>query len=257
MTGEDLYFCGDVHGKYRELVWTLCVKRNIHDASIIILGDFGVGFTRDMDIEYKKSEPKLQKNNLTLYTIRGNHDDPEYFKDSSHSYPRLKFLQDHQVYELAGRRIYTIGGAHSTDANTNPESTVPDRKLETEARLRKGKLPTWWEAECVEEKYEGLPTRVDIVISHTAPLRFEPIPIRTAEISINQYEKILSERKYLDYVLSEVRADYWFYGHYHRSYTGTYNQLLYRCLDELELFLAPELKETNPQGELKDGDIKE
>lgn len=255
MIEESLYFCGDVHGKYRELIWTLCVKINIHNSFIIILGDFGVGFTNNLDIEYKKSEPKLEKNNITLYVIRGNHDDPKYFKDGSYDYPRLKFMQDHQVYELAGRRIYTIGGAHSTDANTNSECTkVPDRKLETAIRLKKGKLPTWWEDECIDKKYEDLPTKVDIIISHTAPLRFEPIPIRTAEISISQYEKILAERKYLDYVLSEIRADYWFYGHYHRSYTGTYNQLLYRCLDELELFLAPKLKETNPQGELKDED---
>ena len=69
MTGEDLYFCGDVHGKYRELVWTLCVKRNIRDASIIILGDFGVGFTRDMDIEYKKKS--RNKRNGVLQ--RANH----------------------------------------------------------------------------------------------------------------------------------------------------------------------------------------
>jgi len=248
---NDLYFCGDIHGRYREFIWTICIKKNIHDAIIIVLGDFGVGFTKDMDIEYRKSEPKLEKNNLTVYSIRGNHDDPKYF-DSTHDYPRLKFMQDHQIYEIAGRKIYTIGGAHSTDANTNPGTSVPDRKLETEARLRKGKLPTWWENEYVEKKYTDLPTKVDIIISHTAPLRFEPIPIRTSEVSISQYEKILDERKYLDYILSEIKADYWFYGHFHKSYTGTYNQLLYRCLEELELFPALDKKELNPQGELKD-----
>lgn len=248
---EDLYFCGDIHGKYRELIWTLCVSKNIKNAAVVVLGDFGVGFTKNMDREYKRSEPKLIKNNLTIYTIRGNHDDPDYFKDNSHSYPRLKFMQDHQIYGLAGRKLYIIGGAHSTDANTNPEcSSVPDRKLETETRLKKGKLPTWWENECVDKKYNNLPIKVDIIISHTAPLRFEPIPIRTSEISTSQYDKILDERKYLDYVLQEVRADYWFYGHFHKSYTGTYNKLLYRCLGELELFLAPEHKELNPQGEL-------
>ncbi len=252
---NDLYFCGDIHGKYRELVWTLCIKRQIQNSSIIILGDFGVGFTKGLDVEYKKSEPKLEKNNLVLYVLRGNHDDPNYFKEGYiKDYPRLKFLQDHKIYNICNRSIYTIGGANSTDANTNPEcTTVPDRKIDSEKRVKKGKLPIWWELEPVEEKYTDLPNRVDMIISHTAPLNFEPVSIRTSEISVSQFEKIIKERKYLQYVLGEIRADYWFYGHFHRSYTGTYNQLLYRGLGELELFLAPEHKETNPQGELKDG----
>jgi DNA repair exonuclease SbcCD nuclease subunit len=249
---NDLYFCGDIHGEYKKLVWTICIEKKIKDASIIILGDFGVGFTKDLDILYKKSEQKLEKNNITLYAIRGNHDDPKYFEDLSKDYPRLKFLQDHKIYNICDRSIYTIGGAHSTDANTNPEcTTISDRKLENERRLRKGKMPIWWENECVEKKYNDLPRRVDIIISHTAPISFEPVAIKTSEISTNQFEKIIEERKYLQYILYEIRADYWFYGHFHRSYTGTFNQLLYRCLKEFELFPAPEKKELNPQGELK------
>ena len=112
-------------------------------------------------------------------------------------------------------------------------------------------MPIWWENECVEKKYNDLPRRVDIIISHTAPISFEPVAIKTSEISTNQFEKIIEERKYLQHILYEIRADYWFYGHFHRSYTGTFNQLLYRCLKEFELFSAPEKKELSPQGELK------
>ena len=249
---NDLYFCGDIHGKYREFIWTLYVKRKIHDSSIIILGDFGIGFTKDFSIEYKKSEPKLEENNLMIYVLRGNHDDPSYFKDSSNDFPRLKFLHDHEVYNICDRSIYIIGGAHSTDANINPEcKSISDRVIENSERLRKGKMPVWWESECVDKKYTDLPTRVDIIASHTAPLNFEPVSIRTSAISVSQFEKIIDERKYLTDILSEIRADYWFYGHFHSSYTGTYNQLLYRGLKELELFIAPEHKELNPQGELE------
>lgn len=250
---NDLYFCGDIHGRYRELVWTVCEKNNLHDSDILVLGDFGVGFTNDMDDLYKKTEKKLEKNNITISAIRGNHDDPKYFKDSTkYSYPRLKFLEDHKIYEINGRTIYVIGGANSTDANLSKDysGSIVDRKIETEIRLRKHKLPTWWEDECVEKKLTNLPLKVDIIVSHCAPLNFDPVSIRTSEISVSQFEKIIDERKYLEYVLNEIRADYWFYGHYHKSYTGTYNQLLYRCLKELELFSAPEHKETNPQGEL-------
>lgn len=248
---KELYFCGDIHGKYREFVWTVCIKKDIKDSSIVVLGDFGVGFTKDLEVEYKKSLPRLEKNNIYLYVLRGNHDDPKYFKDGSYDFPRLKFLQDHKVYDISGRLIYTIGGAYSTDANLDPScNSISDRKVESEKRILKGKMPIWWEDENVTEVYDNLPPKVDIIISHTAPLRFEPIPIRTSEISVSQYNKILKERKYLDYVLSEIRADYWFYGHFHKSYTGTYNQLLYRGLSELELYEGPEKKQSNPQGEL-------
>ncbi len=253
MSERNLVFCGDVHGKYRELVWKVCIQKKLTDTDIIILGDFGVGFTKNLDVEYKKSEPKLEKSGNSIYVMRGNHDDPKYFKDKSHDYPRLKFLTDHTLYNFGENLgIYVIGGAYSTDANTNPEcTTVSDRVIDNKKRLLKGKMPIWWESEYVEKKYTDLPNRVDIIISHTAPLRFEPIPIRTSEISVSQYAKILEERKYLDYILQEIRTDYWFYGHYHKSYTGTYNGLLYRGLAELELFQAPEKKILNPQGEIK------
>ena len=231
---SDLYFCGD-----------------IHDSSIIILGDFGVGFSRNLETEYNKTKSRLEKNNLTIYVLRGNHDDPDYFKDESHDFPRLKFLQDHKVYNICDRKIYTIGGAYSTDANTIPEYSNIDRKILNEKRLAKGKMPVWWENENVVKKYSELPTKVDIIISHTAPLNFDPVPMRDQGISIKQYENIIDERKYLMSLLSEINADYWFYGHFHKSYTGTYNKILYKCLGELELCMAPEHKENNPQGELK------
>lgn len=249
---NDLYFCGDIHGKYETLVWNVVVRLGLHDADIIVLGDFGVGFTKDLQHLYKKTEPRLTKNNITIYALRGNHDDPSYFKNpESHSFDRLKFLEDHKVYSICDRSIYIIGGAYSTDANTNPEcKDIVDRKIETAERLRKHKLPTYWDDENVVIKYTDLPVRVDIIASHTAPICFEPVSIRTSEISLQQYENIIKERKYLSYVLEEVRADYWFYGHYHRSYTGTYNNLLYRGLKELELFPSPQHKESNPQGKL-------
>lgn len=250
---NDLYFCGDIHGEFRKLVWEICNKYEIHNSSILVLGDFGIGFGRDFPDIYKRTEPKLEKNNITIYTIRGNHDDPQYFKNTEkHNYPRLKFLEDHNVYRICDRDIYVIGGANSTDANINPDYTgnIEDRKIETEKRLRKGKLATWWEDEAIEEKYTNLPPRVDIIVSHCAPINFEPVSIRTSEISVPQFERIIQERKYLMNVLQEIRADYWFYGHYHRSYTGTYNQLLYRGLGVFELFLAPPKKNTNPQGEI-------
>ena len=102
-------------------------------------------------------------------------------------------MEDHKIYELDGRTIYVIGGANSTDANLSKDysGSIVDRKIETEIRLRKHRLPKWWEDECVEKKITNLPLKVDMIVSHCAPLNFDPVSIRTSEISVSQFEKII------------------------------------------------------------------
>lgn len=237
---RDLYLCGDIHGELKALVWTLTERYNISNAEVIILGDFGIGFDKAFPDLYKSVENKLEKHDIILNTLRGNHDDPAYFIKPV-NYPRLNFLEDHKVYNICDKDIYIIGGAHSTD--------IEYRLEENEKRLKKHKLPCWWEDECVVEEND-LPAHVDIIASHTAPLNFDPVITRD-NVPIEQYKKIIRERKYLNKVLYEVRADFWFYGHFHKSYSGSYNSLLYKCLEPMEIYLAPDKINHNPQGELK------
>lgn len=231
---RDLYFVGDVHGKYRELIFRATQKYKIEHADIIVLGDFGVGFNKkEYTIqEYNRSLKKLEKHDLCIHVLRGNHDNPEYFKDPLPlDFPRLHFLEDHKVYEICDRKIYVVGGANSTD--------IVDRVKDKD----------WWEGEDIIRVPESsLPRRVDIIATHTAPLTFEPVIMKFDETPVWQYEKILEERKYLGEILGNVKTDFWFYGHYHHYYSGTYNEVMYRCLPELEFFLAPEPKNNNPQG---------
>ena len=55
-------------------------------------------------------------------------------------------MEDHKIYNISGRKIYTIGGANSTD--------IEDRLKDNEVRKRKRKLPCWWENEVIEKKYD-------------------------------------------------------------------------------------------------------
>lgn len=240
---RDLYFCGDIHGDWKEFIWTLTRRYGIKNSDIVVLGDFGIGFDKTMPDLYKWAEKKLESSDLIIRTIRGNHDDPAFFTDEEkYSYPRLRFLEDHRVYEICGRKVYTIGGACSTD--------VEWRLSTNESLASRGKdRRVWWEGEGVIQNKENLPDKVDIIISHTAPLAFLPVIQKFPETPEWQYEKILAERKYLDYILREVNSDYWFYGHYHDHYSGTYGKLLYRGLGIMELFEAPEPINNNPQGE--------
>ena len=81
-----------------------------------------------------------------------------------------------------------------------------------------------------------MPGRVDIIISHEAPLTFEPIISRYDETPEEQYKKILEGRKFLELVLKEVRCDRWYYGHYHHHYSGSYGEVLYKGLGIEEFY---------------------
>ena len=85
-------------------------------------------------------------------------------------------------------------------------------------------------------------------------LSFLPVIQKFPETPGWQYDKILEERKYLDYVLKEINSDYWYYGHFHSHYSGSYGNLLYRGLGIMEFIEAGSIKDNNPQGEEDDRD---
>lgn len=242
---RSLIVCGDIHGKLKQLVFEITEHYKIENASVIVCGDFGAGFEskQQMDIDYKKCLRRLEDHDITLYAIRGNHDDPEYFRHpDKYNYPRLKFLEDHQVYEIEGRTVYTIGGANSVDYiwrlewNDDPEHKRKGRKV-------------WWEDEdIVKMPTDKFPTyTVDIIVSHEAPLSFAPIISRPEGLDSMQYGRILASRTYLNEVLKVMNVKYWFYGHYHTSYSGSYNEIIWRCLNELELFQVPDKHEQDKE----------
>lgn len=240
---RNLVFCGDIHGELETFVWTAVDRYKITEADIVILGDFGVGFDNSLKNLYSKVEKKLEKADITVYALRGNHDDPEYFKEeSNYSFPRLRFMEDYKIYELAGRTILPIGGAHSTDIVSRKKN---NEKWEQERKDRR----EWWEEEPVSERpMEELPRKVDIIASHTCPISFEPIASRFDDTPVEQYEKILKERNYLESVKDYVNFDLWMYGHYHDSFSGSSGKFMYRGLGIMELYEAPEKKNQNPQG---------
>lgn len=246
MSKRNLIFCGDIHGDFKKLVWTAIDKFKLENADIVVLGDFGVGFDNKIFADYERVANRLEERGIMIYTIRGNHDDPSWF-DGSKDFPRLKFLKDYEIITLGDdQTILPIGGANSVDI---------EYRLKENEKLAKKKRACWWEGEDIErKKIKDIPKRVDIVISHECPILFSPIPSRREDCPLDQYSKILDSRNYLSKIAMEVNADYWFYGHYHSSYSGDFNELRWRCLDIMEFYQAPEKKQSNPQDDILETD---
>lgn len=222
---------GDIHGSLRELVWKITNQYKLRNVDVLICGDFGVGFGRPGSIEnlYNRIKHKLEAFNLTIYTIRGNHDNPIYF-DGKHNFERLIFLEDYKTVEILGLKILPIGGAVSIDQEVRIKY---NERMERYGSAKR----SWWPDEEVKEiDFKELPTKVDLIVSHCAPISFTPIFTRTEDIKLDIWLKILKERNYLEKVKNEVNFKYWFFGHYHKSTSGNFGDRLYRCLDIMEFY---------------------
>ena len=262
-TGRQLWICGDIHGEVSGLVCN-AVNRGISCADILVVGDFGAGFGRpkSMDVAYGKVRAALERNDICIYTVRGNHDDPAFF-DGKHDYERLHFLPDHRLVEICGRKIYPIGGAVSADIDFMDPLTRKSRRMVNDALIRYGSTKrVWWPDEAPVQLAVGsvpsadstgsstssgtlFPECVDIVVSHEAPLSFDPPLVRADYVRDETWQKIVESRKYLDCVLHAIKPALWFYGHYHCHYEGVAQrdntprdatrQTRYICLDIAEM----------------------
>jgi hypothetical protein len=240
---RQLWICGDIHGELSGLVRN-AVNRGISCADILVVGDFGAGFGRpkSMDVAYGKVRAALEKNDICIYTIRGNHDDPAFF-DGLHDFERLYFLPDFRIIELCGKKIYPIGGAVSADIDLVDPLSHKSRRMVNDSLIKFGSSKrVWWPDEAPSTDSAPstnsrtlFPESVDIVVSHEAPLSFEPPLVRAGYVRDETWLKIVESRKYLDYVLQIVNPTLWFYGHYHCHYEGNFQNTLYQCLDIAEM----------------------
>lgn len=113
---KDLIFWGDHH----EGIHHFAAKArgfNYKDCAIIQCGDMGIGFESE-DEENKLfdlAENILKSLNIDLYVLRGNHDNPSYFKETNQIRPSITLLEDYQVLSHNDKNILCIGGGLSVD----------------------------------------------------------------------------------------------------------------------------------------------
>ena len=119
-------------------------------------------------------------------------------------YPNLLFAVDGEIYNLNGCQTLAIGGAYSVDKFY---------------RLSRGWK--WWEDEqpspAIKARVEHALTerswRVDAVLSHTVPLKYEPVEVFLPQIDQSQVDK--STEKWLNTIEERLEYKHWYAGHYH------------------------------------------
>lgn len=119
-------------------------------------------------------------------------------------YPNLLFALDGEIYDLDGIRAIAIGGAYSIDKMyrlVHGYGWWPDEQ------------PSPAIKEKVKKALDACGCKIDAVLSHTTPLKYEPVEAFLSFIDQREVDK--STETWLDGI--ESRLDYrrWYCGHYH------------------------------------------
>lgn len=176
-----IYITGDTHRDFSKIE-TFCAEHGTtKDDVMIVLGDAGINFYGGWRDENLKDY--LDKLSITFFFIHGNHEmRPEtiptytkWYSDKAQGFvywesrhPQLYFAVDGESYFMEGLRLLVCGGAYSVDK---------------EYRLSRGW--SWWPDEQpnetskanFEEHLRQIDGRVDYVLTHTCPVRYEPVEV--------------------------------------------------------------------------------
>lgn len=119
-------------------------------------------------------------------------------------YPNLLFAIDGEVYDFCGHSCLVIGGAYSIDKYYRLAMGYgwwPDEQPSPQIKKK------------VERVLEERNWQVDVVFSHTCPLKYEPVEVFLPGIDQSTVDK--STEEWLDTIESKLHYERWYCGHYH------------------------------------------
>lgn len=228
-----IYITGDTHGNFGR-IYNFCMKFKTSVKDImIILGDAGINYSGGL--ADKENKDYIASIPITLFCIHGNHEQrpftiPSYKEINWHGgrvymekqYPNILFAKDGEIFDFGGLKTVVIGGAYSVDKF-----------------IRIIRRYNWWEDEqpsdeikqYVEKQLNDNNWKVDVVLSHTAPLKYEPVEVFLSGIDQSMVDK--STEEWLDRI--ENRLDYkkWYCGHYHTEKKIDKLEIMFENFDAL------------------------
>lgn len=234
----DTIYMGDIHGNFGFIEWFV-KSHKISDTAIVQVGDFGIGFKPAIEhVHLNRLNETLVKNNVSLYAIRGNHDDPYYFDGNFNDFEKINLMPDYSVVKIGDKNHLFVGGAISID-----------RKVRV-------KQISYWENEVFvfdEDKLKGI-TGIDVLVTHNSmsflpPISVNGIVLEYASIDNTLLHELALERasitKMWDILTKENgnKIGLHVYGHFHFDSTTFIDETKHVLLGiEKTLFVKKENK---------------
>ena len=220
---KQILFLGDIHGNWNELLFKIQLKK-ISNANIISVGDLGMGFNSNQDrITSGLLDKEFKQNNIKFYGIRGNHDDPSFFKGNDRvCLDNFELVEDYSILKYNSKAIQLIGGAVSVD------------------RTGRRVGVSHWEDEGVVFNRDAC-QKVDILVTHTAPSycfpqQFNEMVYGWAREDAYLIQDLTEERAVMDEIFKLCSPSLHFYGHFHSSWAEKINGCESRLLDINEIY---------------------
>lgn len=184
---------------------------------MIILGDVGFNVFGDARDCYNKYH--INSLGFTVFCVNGNHKmrpyDIKTYKMKEYNsglvwyeneFPNLLFAKDGEVYDLGGMKCMVIGGAYSIDKPIRIAMGYPWFGNEQPSS----------EIKCfVEQRLSQRDNKIDVILSHTCPLKYESSEVFLSGIDQSTVDK--STEKWFDRIEETIGYKKWFCGHYHTS----------------------------------------
>lgn len=235
----NIYLTGDTHGRYerfdKKFVQAFGDTKSLPDFKpddiVIVTGDCGVLFSPlhvQLDTLASSEEviKEVGKLPFTLAYVDGNHENFELtneFPIEQWNGGKIHRISDNcihlmrgQVFNINGKRIFTFGGARSTD------------------KIYRQEHISWWSEEMPSEAEEEEATsnielagwKVDYAITHCAP--------SGVQFMIDTYYETDACTNFLNSIAMKLDFERWYFGHYHenRNISDKYT-LLYESIIKL------------------------
>lgn len=208
-----IFYTGDIHGSV-VYITSIARKRNLKENdTIVVLGDVGANYYGDAkDKKVKEAFARLKP---VIFCIHGNHEMrphtiPTYKTKVwnggvvwyEEEYPNVLFAKDGEIYDIDGIKHLVIGGAYSVDKYY---------------RLARGF--NWWSDEQPTEEIKMYVEQqirekdFDVILSHTCPMKYEPIECFLPGIDQSTVDK--STEEWLDKIEEGIDYKAWYCGHWH------------------------------------------
>lgn len=216
-----VYILGDIHAQYHH-IYNLYQREKLDETdTIILLGDVGANFFLDRRDETFKRQ--LSKFSCSFFCIRGNHEQrPSRISKMPNKrflwekgvmwnngvlfeskYPKIKYAKDEpSIYNIHGYTTLIIPGAYSPD------------------KYQRKKNISWWEDEqCSEEELKLADSlfkkhQVDLVLSHTCPISYEPSDLYWPGFDQSLIDKTMErEMGHMEHIYN---YKCWCWGHFHK-----------------------------------------
>jgi predicted phosphodiesterase len=229
-----LGFIGDIHGEFQKLQQ---IVKPFENTVFIICGDCGFGFPDTKSDKLTKMIQKsfkafLEKRNIYLLFVRGNHDDPRFFDEvydenpgGYFGYERFRPLPDYSVVTVNKTVVLCVGGAVSVDR-----------------RFRKVNSSYWYNEEVLP--FQKMNFNPDILCSHTINRNKIAYLLRNTpdwlKISFKEDKKLYPDTERENIICEQLynyyKPKYWIHGHYHISNQMLYNECKIISLGINELY---------------------